>query len=713
VYHDQFLSGTLSLTVDGRPASVPIDADLEQVPATINSALQALDADWVAATKVRPDGTWLTIEPMDPSHIQHRVSVDVPNTTLTDHHGAFVTFKQKYGAFFPKQTDKDIQIRTAIYGVPIDLQKQSWFFHYYENPITTVTIYKDKSNKNDKSNCDKAEKAVNRYSTDCAEQYLIARNTNASVDAPVITVMTVTDDGLAINQSALNGDLHYAVNGALPLDPDNGPFRVPVSEGDLWHIDWFKTPQGCRFYNINNDEHGNIELYEPNRRGATNLQGAKSNYITVGNAKVFDVALLQQMLNGTAAQLAAISGFSTASITGAFGNLQGIVRDTSFLSAQVTTTPLPTVVTSNTNGQTGSSQLVTGSTGQGQTATTVTLQCPNGSLPTLGSSSGTEACTVPPTVAPGTTIPTTSTGTITTNATTTPGATTQQTTGNQTTQQNGTTTTTNGFAGTVPTAPASTAFSAPTNVGVSSADILTEQVELNAQITTLRLLLQGALSDQYVIRHSRSVATRKQTTLGFTITLDPPRQFRHAIAEVRVLVVPPLGPDGVSIVNLLPAEKTYNVAKITSHQNSFGAGVAVAPVSVGVNAGKSKDRLYLAKDTDTLALQYVPPVPLTSSKSLKEISRPFPQHAHDTYKGLVDLMGANELADCGNPGEKGEPGSEPGQELIIGTNTTVFGWQFRPVLGEEYVRGGQRQVFAQLALPPRETLIKLSIFHRC
>src|ERR1035437_6704992 len=58
----------------------------------------------------------------------------------------------------------------------------------------------------------------------------------------------------------------------------------------------------------------------------------------------------------------------------------------------------------------------------------------------------------------------------------------------------------------------------PPPPGVSSADILTEQVELNAQITTLRLLLQGALSDQYVIRHSRPVATRKQTTLGFTIT---------------------------------------------------------------------------------------------------------------------------------------------------------------------------------------------------
>jgi hypothetical protein len=62
-------------------------------------------------------------------------------------------------------------------------------------------------------------------------------------------------------------------------------------------------------------------------------------------------------------------------------------------------------------------------------------------------------------------------------------------------------------------------------------------------------------------------------------------------------------------------------------------------------------------------------------------------------------MGANELGDCHNPGEE----NEPDPKLIIGTNATVFGWQFRPVLGEVYVRGGQRQVFAQLALPPSAT----------
>jgi hypothetical protein len=293
-------------------------------------------------------------------------------------------------------------------------------------------------------------------------------------------------------------------------------------------------------------------------------------------------------------------------------------------------------------------------------------------------------------------VPPTSTGTITTNGITSPGTTTQQTLGNQTTQQGSTTSTTNGVAGVVPTAPASTPLSAPANIGVSSADILTEQVELNAQITNLRLLLQGALSDQYVVRHSRPVATRKQTTLGFTVTLDPPRQFRHAVAEVRVLIVPPPGPDGVSIVNLLPAEKTYNVAKITSHQDAFGAGVAIAPVSVGVAAGRSRDRLYLVKDTDTLALQYPPPIP-----TLQTIKRPFPQYAHDKYKGTADLIGWDELGNCHDPGEPGEPAPN---ELHIGPNATLFGWQFRPVLGEQYVRGGQRQVFAQLAMPPGMTI---------
>jgi hypothetical protein len=63
------------------------------------------------------------------------------------------------------------------------------------------------------------------------------------------------------------------------------------------------------------------------------------------------------------------------------------------------------------------------------------------------------------------------------------------TSGTTSTSQNGTTTTTNGYAPSIPIAPNSAGFSAPTNVGVASSDILAEQVQLNSQITTLRLLL--------------------------------------------------------------------------------------------------------------------------------------------------------------------------------------------------------------------------------
>jgi hypothetical protein len=691
VSHAKHYSVDLHFAFSGQyTAAQSPDKSLSGVVSLID---KALPSEWRAAiTPGQPGlgGVWLTIEPTEPFD---PIPTLVVSGNLKDNDTPVELQEIKYyGSAFPQVADKETMMGTTD-GAVINLGQQAWTLHPWDKPVLVLTSEnKDQVDKG-KHTCDDTKRTLDPYSPACTQQYLLARNDQNEI----AVVMEVTDKGLKISRDALNGELRYAVNGALPFDPDSGPFLVRISNGDLWHIDWFKAPLGCRAYNTNAKEYGNVEINEPNEPNGSeaSLPGAKSNHIVVGNAKVFDTGLLQQMLNGTAAQLAAISGFSSASITGAFGNFQGVVRDTSYLSAQVTTTPLPTIATTNTNGLTGTGQTVIGSANPSQTATTVTLQCPNGSLPTLGSGS-TEGCAVPtPPAGVSITVPSTSTGTITTNGITTPGTTTQQTTGNQTNQQNSTTSTTNGVAGTVPTAPTATPFSAPTNVGVSSADILTEQVELNAQITNLRLLLQGALSDQYVIRHSRPVANRKQTTLGFTITLDPPRQFRHAVAEVRVLIVPPPGPDGASIVNLLPAEKTYNVAKITSHQDAFGAGVAVAPVSVGVAAGRSKDRLYLVKDTDTLALQYAPPV-----ETLTSMKRPIPQYAHDKYKGLADMMGWDELGNCNDPGERNEPDQKG---LKIGTNATIFGWQFRPVLGEQYVRGGQRQVFAQLAMPPGTT----------
>jgi hypothetical protein len=668
---DTRYSGAIHLILDG-DRTIPVDS--QDLSAIVQLIKNNLPDGWDAV--LGTDKKQFTITPK--GVLQHSFALLVDASLYADAplydektRTPFMLSSKYYGSAFA-QTPQFVQIRTSIDGPPIELHNQSWIFRSIPGYKPVITLTKQEPD------CTAIDGALNSFSTSCKKQLLLARNDRQE---RIDVVMWVADSGLRINPAAIGASLGFSVNGSLPIDPQNGPFLISIDYPDLWHIDWWLPPKGCRLYNYNSEEHDKLELYEPN----PSIPSPRNNYIIVSNAKVFDTGLLQQMLNSTASQLAAISGFNSASITGAFGNFQGVARDTSYLSAQVTTTPLPTIATSNASGLTGTLQTVNGSANPSQTSTTVTLQCPNGSLPTLGSGS-TEGCAVPtPPSGVTITVPPTSTGTITTNGTTTPGNTTQQTTGSQTTQQNSITSTTNGVAGTVPTAPTATPFSPPTNVGVSSADILTEQVELNAQITNLRLLLQGALSDQYVIRHSRPVATRKQSTLGFTITLDPPRQFRHAVAEVRVLIVPEPGPDGVSIVNLLPAEKTYNVAKITSHQDAFGAGVAVAPISVGAAAGRSKDRLYLVKDTDTLALQYPPPIP-----TLQPMKRPLPQYAHDKYKGSVDLIGWGELGDCNIGGR-------------IGTNATLFGWQFRPVLGEEYVRGGQRQVFAQLAMPPNLT----------
>jgi hypothetical protein len=465
----------------------------------------------------------------------------------------------------------------------------------------------------------------------------------------------------------------YFLNGArLRGGPNYRPYPG-TPEG--WMIDWYRQKQGCRMYSGNKADHASASIRPPSRYP----RFQKSNGVTVGAAKIFDVALLRKMLNDTANQLAAISGFSAAPITSAFGNLQGVSRDVSFLSAQLTTTPSVSAVT--TAGLTGANSTSTSSSTPSTSTTTVTLQCPDGSLPTLGSSN-TQGCTVPTgTPVPGTPPVSGSSSTLSTNSTTNPPSTAQTTNGSTTTSQNQTTVTNPSIAGAVPTAPASTALSAPANIGVASADILTEQVELNAQITSLRLLLEGALSDQYLVRSSRAVGSRQQATLGFTVTLDPPRQFKHAVAEVRVVVSPPEGKQGVSIMNLLPSEKTYNVAKVTSHQNAFGAGVSIAPIAVGANTGKAKDRLYLAKDTDTLALQFPVPQPYDH-----EINTPFPLWAHDWIKSRVEF---EPLKPCG---KRDRPPD-------ISPDSVIFAWQFRPVLGADYVRGGQRQVFAQLALP--------------
>lgn len=413
------------------------------------------------------------------------------------------------------------------------------------------------------------------------------------------------------------------------------------------------------------------------------------NGIVVAPAKVFDSFTLRQMLANTSAQLAGISGFNQGVLMGALGNIQGITRDTSYVSGQVTTLAPPSVTSTAVNGGTSSNTLAnTLGVTNGTTISNSTITCPPGTLPGIGTS-GLPACAA--VVAGTATVGSTGAGNSAGGANTvasssgTTGTSTSSAlnTGQTANQQNTVTTTAAGQAGVSAAVPTSTAFSAPTNLGMSTSDMLAEQVQLNSEITTLRLLLQGALSDQYLVKETRAIGSREQTTVGFGINLDPPARFRHAVAEVRIYIEPDAGTDPVSVMNLLPAAKTYNVARITSHQSAFGAGVVVEPVNVGAATGKSKDRLYLAKDTDTVALQYQLSQP-GSPPSARGLHRTTQEHFSDWAKEVVIWQEIDDTCKDVVP---------------TGTNAIVFGWQFRPVLGADYVQAGQRLVYAQLALP--------------
>src|SRR5262249_10333032 len=117
-----------------------------------------------------------------------------------------------------------------------------------------------------------------------------------------------------------------------------------------------------------------------------------------------------------------------------------------------------------------------------------------------------------------------------------------------------------------------------------------------------------------------------------------------------------------TIINILPIQRTYNTLGVSSHASSFGLGAVVGTVSAGISGGSSKQTQYLIAQQDTVALQGHGPVSCTDE--------------------LIDLAARSSKQHC-----------------ILGTRGIRFKWQFRPVLGEPYVRAGIRRTFVQLAIP--------------
>jgi hypothetical protein len=504
-----------------------------------------------------------------------------------------------------------------------------------------------------------------------------------------VLLLRATTEGLKINSDPFQDrspDLTFVINGT-PLS--NGLSGLTFGSPDIgtYHVEVYENAEGCRKYTLKYEtgtRPESIDVEIPLLR----LTEKADTGIHVGAPKVYDSYLLRSRLNAAAAQLAAISPWNATAITNAYGTTQGITRDTSYLAAQVQTTATPSqVVTTNTGSPTLSPTVTNTQTAQcpagyfASQISTTGVTCTQLPQPSQGCPDGYYAssanpliCSQLPVTAPGSQLPP---------------ATFSSTQKNAAPQAAQVQTTVPSLSPTIPTAPASNPFSAPTNLSVSSADMLAEQVQLNAQLQMYQMLLQGSQSDQFLVRNSLAVATRAQTTIGFQISLAPPRQYKHAVAEVRVVIVPhppqdqstAEGGGRVSVVNLLPSQKTYNVAKITSHQNAFGAGAVVEQVNVGINTGRSKDRLYLAKDTDTVALEY----PILPTPELKP---PFPEQVLET---IEELIKEQPLGEC--------PKTWEGDRPALERASVMFGWQFRPVLGAEYVTAGPREVFAQLALP--------------
>jgi hypothetical protein len=328
---------------------------------------------------------------------------------------------------------------------------------------------------------------------------------------------------------------------------------------------------------------------DPPHANVLTAEEANGNGIEVGEPKVYDDASLRMMLDGIRAKLAGISGLDQASLIAALGNVSGATISQSQFALQVSSGALPTVATTNT----------------GPTSSMTT----NNNLP-----AGNTAL---------------------------PGSTTVAT---QPTTQ--TVTTTNPPASSIPTVPTTLAFTPPTSVAPSSLDLLNQQMQLSYEMTSLQLLLEGALSDRFA---KGTHFVKPRVTLGFPISLRPPLASRDAAAVVEVEVQttePLLAGELPSITALLPQEKTYNVAAMTDRTTSIGAGVVLGMIGVGGSYLHGRKTLYLVQDQDTVAFERPP---------------------------------ANQ-------------------------RSVSFSWEFHPVMGEHFVRGGMKQTFVQIALPLLETI---------
>lgn len=180
--------------------------------------------------------------------------------------------------------------------------------------------------------------------------------------------------------------------------------------------------------------------------------------------------------------------------------------------------------------------------------------------------------------------------------------------------------------------------------GLASGDVLNNQLNLASQIVNLQTLYERSLSDRMIGNQSKL-----QTVLGFQISITPPAGYEDCVAVTEVAVRMKNKDGPVSLVALMPQEKTYNAETISSSERSI-EGSAVAPaLTIGIGGKGKAQQLFVHRDSDTIAFERSPQVTPTL----------FPDNG----------------------------------------DHIVFGWEFRPVLGRRTVSPGVRQMLAVVSLP--------------
>jgi hypothetical protein len=181
-------------------------------------------------------------------------------------------------------------------------------------------------------------------------------------------------------------------------------------------------------------------------------------------------------------------------------------------------------------------------------------------------------------------------------------------------------------------------------VGLAASDMLTDQMNLASQIFNLQLLYERSLTDRLVDHQSRL-----QTVLGFQVSITPPVGYQNcsAIVEICVRKKTATGSLPISLVALMPQEKTYNAQSLSTSEHSIEGSAVARVVTMGFSEKGKSRQLFVHRDSDTIAFE------------------------RDT--------------------ESTPP--------LLDPNGSVFGWEFRPVLGRTTVSPGTRQMLAVIALP--------------